>query len=239
MSNYRQSPFANLTPVVKSLLIINVVFYLASRGGLSLNLDLYTPLSGYFFGSQNFRPWQIITYMFLHAPNDIMHILFNMIALFMFGPALEMSLGSKRFFNFYFIAGIGALLMQWGVQAIEVHNLIGTFMVNDWQSIAGSPLYDKLFDIVNGPVIGASGAIFGILVGFGMLFPDVELMIIFFPIPIKAKYLISIYIVVELFLGIGRFSGDSVAHFAHIGGGLFGYIMIKIWGLNRRDNFYH
>lgn len=239
MSNYRQSPFANLTPVVKNLLIINVIFYLATKVLIHVNINMVQIFSAFYFDSQLFKPWQIITYMFMHSPVDFFHILFNMIALFVFGPTLEHTMGSKRFFNFYFITGIGALLLNMMVQAIEIHNIAGTFTINDWSSIAGSPAYIKLDEIYNSPILGASGAIFGLLVAFAMLYPNVELLIMFIPIPVKAKYVVIGYIVVELFSGVGQFSGDSVAHFAHLGGALFGYVMIKIWGLNRRDNFYH
>jgi membrane associated rhomboid family serine protease len=239
MNNSRQSPFTNIPPVVKNLLIINVIFYLASWLAGRANIDLYTPLSGYYFSSQAFKPWQIITYMFMHDPNSLWHILFNMLALYVFGPALEFTMGSKRFFNFYFIAGIGALLTQWAVQAVQIHGLIGAFTVSDWHAIQDPIIYNKLDQIINGPVIGASGAIFGLLVAFGLLFPDVELYIMLIPIPVKAKYAVIGYVLIELFSGFGQFSGDSVAHFAHLGGALFGFIMIKIWGLNRRDNFYH
>lgn len=238
MSNYRQSPFANLTPVVKNLLIINVIFYLATWVLHHVNIDLVFPLSAFYFDSPLFKPWQIITYMFMHDPGNIMHLIFNMFALYIFGPTLEHTMGSKRFFNFYFITGIGALLTNMVVQGIQIHNITGAFTVSDWDSIMGSPVYQKLREIYGTPILGASGAIFGLLVAFGMLFPDVELLIMFIPIPIKAKYVVIGYVLIELFSGFGQFSGDSVAHFAHLGGALFGFIMIKIWGLNNRNNFY-
>ncbi|MEO6522979.1 MAG: rhomboid family intramembrane serine protease [Mucilaginibacter sp.] len=239
MNQYRQSPFANLTPVVKNLLIINVIFYLASRFLIPANIfDSYGNFSAYYFDSPFFKPWQIITYMFMHDPRDIMHILGNMFALFIFGPALEGMMGSKRFFNFYFICGIGALFCNMAVQAFEVHNLIGTFTVSS-QTVADPIVIVKIREIYGSQILGASGAIFGVLIAFAMLFPDVELMLIFLPIPIKAKYFVTIYVLFELFSGVRQSQGDSVAHFAHIGGALFGFIMIKIWGLNRRDNHYY
>ena len=239
MSNYRQSPFANLTPVVKNLLIINIIFYLATWVLGRAHVDLVALFSAFYFDSHFFKPWQIITYLFMHDPSSLWHILFNMFALYVFGPTLENTMGSKRFFNFYFIAGIGALLTNMVVQAIQIHSMIGTFTVTDWNSIAGSPISEKLQEIYLTPILGASGAIFGLLVAFGMLFPDVELYIMFIPIPVKAKYVVIGYVVIELFSGFGQFTGDSVAHFAHLGGALFGFIMIKIWGLSRRDNYYH
>lgn len=148
-------------------------------------------------------------------------------------------MGSKRFFNFYFICGIGALLCNMFVQAIEIHSITHAFTANGFVGLANSPDYQKLGEIYYSPILGASGAIFGVLIAFAMLFPDVELMLLFFPIPIKAKYFVAGYIVLELYSGLGQASGDSVAHFAHLGGALFGFVMIRIWGLNRKDNFYH
>jgi membrane associated rhomboid family serine protease len=239
MNYYRQSPFANLTPVVKNLLIINVIFFFATWLLAHVGIDLVSNLSAFYFNSPLFKPWQIITYMFMHG--GFAHIFFNMFALFMFGPTLENTMGSKRFLNYYFITGIGALILQMAVQAIEVYQIIGSVTIPDgnlamYQNYAG---FEKLDDIYRGAVLGASGAIFGLLLAFGVLFPDVEMMVLPIPIPIKAKWLVTGYMAVELFLGFGQFSGDSVAHFAHLGGALFGFIMLRIWGLHRRNNFYN
>jgi membrane associated rhomboid family serine protease len=229
MNGNSQSPFANLTPVTKNLLIINLICFIpfivlsqAKYQGLVVdNLGLF------YFDSPNFKVWQILTYMFLHG--GWTHILFNMFALFSFGPILEYAIGPKRFFNLYFICGIGAALFQMLVQAIEIHSLIGGFTL---ASASGSPIdqltIDKLSAIYY-PTVGASGAIFGLLVAFGMLYPDLELMILFIPVPVKAKYIIPVYIIVEIVLGVGQFGGDNVAHFAHLGGALLGFILIKIW----------
>jgi len=192
--------------------------------------------SAFYFDSPLFKPWQVVTYMFMHG--GFMHILFNMIGLFTIGPILENTMGSKRFFNYYFICGIGALLLQMIVQAIEVHNLTGAFMAQNL-GIADPASLEKLEAIYYAPVLGASGAIFGILVGFAMLYPDMELMIIPIPIPIKAKYFAIGYIVIELFSGVNPMqTNDGVAHFAHIGGALVGFILIKIWGLRGPQQFY-
>lgn len=242
MSAYRQSPFANLTPVVKNLLIINGIFFLAyllidrgnSQGWMTMTFGAY------YFDSPQFRPWQIITYMFMHGGWE--HIIFNMFALFSFGPILEYSLGPKRFLNLYFICGIGAWALQMMVQAIEVHNLIGAFTLTAterYNLIHMNPdditdlVTAKLFFAYRVPLVGASGAIFGVLLAFGMLFPDMELMMLFIPFPIKAKYLIGFYIALEVYLGFKQAAGDNVAHFAHIGGALIAFILIKIWGLRR------
>jgi rhomboid-like protein len=233
-----QSPFANMPPVVKNLLIINIICYIAMFALRSVfNVAAY--FSAFYFNSPLFHPWQVITYMFLHDPGNIMHILFNMFALYSFGPMLEYAMGSKKFFNFYFIAGIGALVLHQFVQGLEVHNAIGSFIMTDANMNTAS--YDaimKVRDIYSSPILGASGAIFGVLVGFGMLFPNLELMIMFIPVPVKAKYIIPVYIVLELFLGVKQYSGDSVAHFAHLGGALFGFLLIKLWGIKRPNNFY-
>jgi membrane associated rhomboid family serine protease len=242
-----QSPFANLTPVVKNLLIINVICYVAMFALRSV-IDLNVYLSAYYFGSPLWRPWQIITYMFMHSDRDFMHILFNMFALYSFGPILEGTLGSKKFFNFYFLTGIGAYLLNMGWHAVEIHNAVGAFTVPDvrigyidaFMPFVGGDegAANQLYGLYNGGMVGASGAIFGILVGFGMLFPNLELMILFIPVPVKAKYIIPVYIVLELFLGVKQVAGDNVAHFAHLGGALFGFLLIKLWGIKRPNNFY-
>jgi membrane associated rhomboid family serine protease len=235
MSANRPSPFANLSPVVKNLLIINIICFLpfllfdhSNMGGP------YSSLFGvFYFNSPFFKPWQIITYMFLHG--GWQHIFFNMFALFSFGPILEYYMGSKKFFNLYFICGIGAIAFQMLVQAIEVYNITGGLTLSQPLLDASYMQYgehaQKLYDIYHGSVVGASGAIFGLLVAFGMLYPNLELMIMFVPVPVKAKYLIPVYIVIEIFLGVGQFGGDNVAHFAHLGGALLGFITIKIWKL--------
>jgi membrane associated rhomboid family serine protease len=160
-------------------------------------------LALYSINMKEFNPYQIITHMFLHA--NLGHIFFNMFGLFMFGRILESVLGSKRFFILYFASGIGAAALQLGIYYFQ-----------------GAPAI----------MIGASGAIFGILAAFAIMFPNVELMIIFLPIPIKAKYLVPIYAVLELFFGIASFKGDNIAHFAHLGGAIVGVILILIWKRN-------
>src|SRR5581483_10983892 len=242
-------PFANLTPVVKNLLIINIICFvpiLFFDKGDELHPGPFTALFGlHYFGSHYFKIWQIFTYMFMHG--GYAHIFFNMFALFMFGPILEYSIGSKRFAQLYFICGIGAGLLQLLVQAIQIHSIIGDFIlphsgVMNSQGIdmqyfqyGGENIAGQLYGIYNGSIVGASGAIFGLLVAFGMLYPNMELFIFFIPIPIKAKYIVPVYIVIELWLGVAQYGGDNVAHFAHLGGALFGFLMVKIWGLRRRD----
>ncbi|MDB5024973.1 MAG: rhomboid family intrarane serine protease [Mucilaginibacter sp.] len=160
----------------------------------------------------------------------------------MFGPILEYSIGSKRFFQLYFICGIGAVAIQMLVQAFQVHGITGGFMIAHPELDSSFLQYganaQKLYDIYNTPVVGASGAIFGLLVAFGMLYPNMEMMILFIPVPVKAKYIIPVYILVEIYLGFEQFGGDNVAHFAHLGGALFGFIMVKLWHLQRPNNYF-
>lgn len=200
----------NIPIVTKNLLIVNVVAFLLTflmgkdaSGGYALN-DIF---GLHFFLASDFQIYQLFTYMFMHGGFE--HILFNMFALWMFGNTLERLWGSWRFLLFYLITGIGAGLMQ---------ELVWSF------SFAGYPPYllEQLL------TIGASGAVYGILLGFGMMFPNVPLFIMFIPIPIKAKWLVIGYGVMELFLGVTG-SADGVAHFAHLGGMLFGFILIKLW----------
>jgi membrane associated rhomboid family serine protease len=236
MSAYRQSPFANLTPVVKNLLILNLICFIPFVVMSNHNYDelVVKNFGAFYFNSPNFKVWQILTYMFLHG--GWAHILFNMFALFSFGPILEYATGPKKFFNLYFICGIGAIAIQMLVQAIEVHSIIGSFTLAHGSAPIDQAGYDKLAAIYYGPTVGASGAIFGVLVAFGMLYPELELMLLFVPVPIKAKYIIPIYIVIELISGFGNFAGDNVAHFAHLGGAILGFILVKIWGLQRPGN---
>lgn len=246
--NERLSPFANIPTVVKNLLIINVIFYIAT---LMFGGPMMTQVLGvHYFDSPDFRIWQVITYMFMHDYSSLFHIMFNMFALYTFGSSIEFIMGSKRFLNFYLITGLGALALQLLVQSFEVYSISGStvnngnFMVDSLKrTISFNPdLISKdqastLLGIYLTPMVGASGAIFGLLIAFGMLFPNAELFIMFIPVPVKAKYIIPVYVLLELFLGVKQFSGDSVAHFAHLGGALFGFILVKMWHLKRHDNF--
>ena len=216
-----------ISGVVRHLLIINVLMYLGTMllGDPSdalmyklisqpdpekfsywgrLRLAMFYPTSEYF------RPYQIVTHMFMHA--NFMHIFFNMYALFLFGPPLERLLGEQRFLQFYLFTGFGALALHLFVKYLEFQ------------------FGDVGISSENVPVLGASGAVFGLLVGFGMKFPRVVLQLILPPIALQARYFVLIYIVLELFLGLNPYSGGGVAHWAHLGGALFGYILMKYWG---------
>lgn len=232
------SPFSNISPVVKNLLIINFICFLPF---IFLNEAQYSNLvvshfGVFYFASPLFKPWQIITYMFLHGGWE--HILFNMFALFSFGPILEYTIGSKKFFNLYFICGIGAVLFQMIVQAIEIHYYTGAFTMAANTPIYSQAALQQITAIYYGPVVGASGAIFGVLVAFGILFPNLELMILFIPVPIKAKYIIPLYIIFEIFSSTGVLGSDNVAHLAHLGGALIAFILIKIWDIKRPNGYY-
>lgn len=228
--------FSNLTPVVKNLLIINIVCFIGS-----LIYKDAPGLFGVFYpDSPFFKIWQPITYMFMHSNENFGHIFFNMFALVMFGPVIEQIFGSKRFLNYYLICGLGALVLQYGVQAIEVYNILGTVRAS---TVSNDVLYainggdiETINSIYKTPMVGASGAIYGLLLAFGYFFPNRELMLIFVPVPVKAKYFIPILIVIELVLAFTQ-SGSSIAHLAHVGGALFGYLLIKAWGI-KRPNFY-
>ncbi len=209
-----------ITPVVKNILIINLLFFSATHL-IDYNFIIYN-FGVFYFDSFRFRIWQIITYMFIHI--DLSHILFNMYALFIFGQQLENFWGSKKFLQYYIITGVGALLIHMIFMSLEINSIIGQFTIKDFTNIP-----QEVFNIYNIPIIGASGVVFGLLLAFGIVFPNILLHIIIFPIPIKAKYFIIIYGLFELLLGIMKINGDKIAHFAHIGGIICGYILIKIW----------
>ncbi|WP_053058334.1 rhomboid family intramembrane serine protease [Pedobacter sp. BMA] len=230
-----------ISPVVKNLLIINILFFAATYLLPQLHLD--DLLAVYYFDSPKFEIWQPISYMFMHG--GLAHIFFNMFALYSFGSILEQRWGPKKFLIFYFITGLGALFLQWAVQAFEVHQIVGSITASGklnlsdlYNATDASPAQVKtLFGIYFGGMLGASGAIFGLLVAFGMLYPNAELLIMFIPIPVKAKYIIPVYILIELSLGVASIAGDSVAHYAHLGGALIGFILVKIWK-DKNDTFY-
>lgn len=198
-----------------------------------------THLALYYFTSPASKAYQLISYMFLHA--NFMHLFFNMFALFIFGRTIEMVMGSQRFLFYYLTCGICAALMQMGVYAICIHNVASVIPPQAYQEILNSgydllqnhynysdPDYSLLNAYINTPMVGASGAIYGVLLAFGFLFPNVPVYIFFIPIPIKAKWLIVGYFVIELLSGITGTVG-GVAHFAHLGGMIFGFLLLLYW----------
>ncbi|HET7732491.1 MAG TPA: rhomboid family intramembrane serine protease [Paludibacter sp.] len=242
MSNYRPSFLSSIPPVVKNLIGINIVLFLASIvmptifSRLGLNVDLNDILGMHYWESSKFNPAQLVTYAFMHG--GFMHIFFNMFALYMFGGVLEHVWGTKRFLIYYLVTAIGAGIIQQIFWTVEFHSALTA--IN--QAISSDALnapslieQKRLFlDSPNFITIGASGSVFGLLLAFGWLFPEERLFLMFIPVPIKARIFVFIYGVVELFQGVANFSGDNVAHFAHLGGMLFGAILILIWKRKKR-----
>ncbi|CAG5071948.1 hypothetical protein DYBT9623_03923 [Dyadobacter sp. CECT 9623] len=259
----------SITPTVRNLLILNVLFYLVDTSiiNLSGNFALRSLLS------PEFMPYQFVTYMFLHG--SLGHLFSNMFGLFMFGPLLERMWGPKKFLFFYFFTGIGAGLLFSGIDYFEnnqIRQAVEIFTQNptpdalaDFMSKHAKGIYESMLNFLNKfeenptnttyiqdsinfvniyyerlvsiPMVGASGAIFGILMAFGLLFPNTELFLLFVPFPIKAKYFVAFYGLYELYSGFKNAQSDNVAHFAHIGGMLFAYILLRYWG-TQRTNFY-
>ena len=205
--------------VTKNLLIINVLVFLATIVAQSYGLDLARYLGLHFFLADNFNIAQLITYMFMHG--GFTHLFFNMFALWMFGRTLEYEMGSKRFLLYYMVTGIGAGLLQLGVTWIEVSSLHSAVA-------AGTASPYELAARIGSVTIGASGAVFGVLLAFGMMHPNAMLMLLIPPIPIKAKYFVIGYGLIELFLGVSG-AQSGVAHFAHVGGMLWGFFLLRYW----------
>lgn len=237
-----------ISETIKVLIVINVLFFI----GTQITGDLtYKLFALYYFENPNFQYWQPLSHMFMHG--SFFHILFNMYALWAFGSPLEMRWGQKKFLFFYFSAGIGAFLIHTLVNFYHVHTgmeallsagldqsqileILNTGKYNTQiLNAVSADTIQATYDAFNTPAVGASGAIYGILVAFGMMFPNVELMLMFLPVPIKAKYFIPAIILLDLVLGISG-APTGTAHFAHIGGALFGFIMAWYWKKNSFDN---
>ena len=239
MNGYGRGLFG-MPPVVKNLIFINVIMLLAYYAvGSVFDINLNRILGLYFPKSELFKPIQIITHMFMHG--GVWHLFFNMFALYIFGQVLEQVWGPKRFLIYYFVCGLGAALIHESVVAIQYANLVKALSPEDLQLVINEgtayfnkgqgfidPTMQSLQILLNTPTVGASGAIFGVLLAFGVLFPNTQLMLLFPPIPIRAKYFVMIYGGIELYLAITQ-PGSSIAHAAHIGGMLFGYLLIRYW----------
>ena len=206
-----------LPPALKNLLIIMALVGLAQ---VALPNIGFNPNQLYLFypDSYQFQWWQIFTHVFCHG--NIGHFIFNGIALFSFGLVVELRLGSQRFLQLFFFAALGAVFFHFAAMGYTIFNQIGTFFPNHAYGYEAVPY---------GPMVGASGAVYGVMVAFAVLYPNETLMFLFIPYPIKAKYLVPVMVGLDLVLGLGSFSGDNVAHFAHIGGALVGLLMIFIW----------
>lgn len=236
INNHR---FQILPPVVKNLLIINVLLFIATGilQSPALNIDLTKILGLHYWRSELFSPWQIVSYMFMHG--NIPHILFNMFAVWMFGTHIENRWGSKRFLNYYLLTGFGAAFLHYLIIHFQIINLESVMNYDQIMIILNEGIVpegisresaQKLFFLYNTPVVGASGSLFGILLAFGVLFPN-TLLYLYFAIPIKAKYFVIGYGLLELFSGLSNNPQDNVAHFAHLGGMLFGLLIFAYWKL--------
>ena len=209
--------FASIPLVIKNIIIINafmLILTMINREFMIEHFALFYPASAFF------KPWQILTHIFMHG--NFGHLLFNMYALWMFGSVLEQLWGPKKFLLYYLITGLGAAALHMGVQWIEASSLVNAINENGADAMNALTRYRIL---MNTPTVGASGAVYGILLAYGMLFPNNELRIIFLPIALKAKYFVIIFAVIELILGL--VGGGNIAHFAHLGGMIFGYFLIR------------
>lgn len=250
---YQRPMRFNLLPeVIKNLLIINGLFFLATIVlGNVAGLDLIKMLGLYLPGSAHFEPYQIVTHMFMHG--GLTHIFFNMFALWMFGYTLENIWGSKRFLIYYLITGLGAALIHLGInywEAMELKEQLvqAGFTQSDLMTLretgqwnvsgVSRDLVGQYFRKYNTPTVGASGAVYGVLLAFGMMFPN-QYIYIYFALPIKAKYFVIIYGGLELFNGIANDPDSNVAHFAHLGGMLFGFLLIRYWRGRGSSGTYH
>jgi membrane associated rhomboid family serine protease len=253
MTEFRPGSFQILPTIIKNLLIINVLIFLAQNVvGNGHNFSFEDTFALHTWQSDKFEPWQFLTYMFLHGGID--HILFNMFALWMFGSILENLWGPKRFLLFYIVCGLGAALCHMIVLYVENQHMIAQYMVmnpGDFIAKYGADLTasggaipispDYAHAVLNAdldiPTLGASGAIFGCLAAFGYLFPNTYIYLYFF-FPIKAKWFVLGYAAVELFMAVKGSAGDDVAHIAHLGGALVGIILVYFWNNNKRNTFY-
>ncbi|MDR2972072.1 MAG: rhomboid family intramembrane serine protease [Bacteroidales bacterium] len=244
MSDIRIRNYSLLPQVVKNLLIINGIMLLATFVFKTRGVDLNAIFGLHFYTSKSFEIWQPITYMFMHG--DFLHLFFNMFALWMFGAALENTWGSKKFLIYYFVCGIGAGLIQMLVNGVQIHLLSQHLPQETIQQIhdIGPQLFkgnrefvskavQKINVAMNVPTVGASGSVFGLLLAFGMMFPN-SLIFVYFLLPLKAKWFVIFYGAIELFYGVTG-TNNGIAHFAHLGGMLFGFFLILYW--NKRYRF--
>jgi membrane associated rhomboid family serine protease len=236
----------NMTDTVKQLLILNILFFIGAQF-VPQATDL---LALHYFESDKFKLWQPISHMFMHG--SLMHIFFNMFALVSFGSALEHFWGPKKFLFFYFTCGIGAALIHSGINYYYFHDGLNTLVLNgfketeilnlinegkfmtSWQAVLAPDTFENMIGALT-PTVGASGAIYGLLVAFAFMFPNAELALLFIPVPIKAKYFVPGIVLLDLFSGVTGYSifGGGIAHFAHVGGALFGFLMMWYWKKNQ------
>jgi membrane associated rhomboid family serine protease len=220
------------TPIVFNLIIINALVYAAQR---LIGDKVTDAIALYPINSDFFRPYQVITHMFAHSPTSLMHIIFNMFALWMFGSILERYWGPKKFLIFYILSGLGAAAFHLGMQYLK-DPVVGhiTQAMYD-QAVATEGYVPKYF---LGGAVGASGAIMGVMAAFAYLFPNTGLYIMFVPVPVKAKIAIPIMVAIDLFGGFAGIAGDNIAHFAHLGGAIVGFLLVLFWNKTNKKTFY-
>lgn len=220
----------NLTPVVKNLILLNILVFVAC---LIYGDDLTNLLAMHYPANPEFKPWQIITHMFTHG--GIFHILFNMYALYSFGAILENErvLGSKRFAFLYLFSGLGAIAFHLAIQAFVVWQQTGSIFLTYEQATSSNQLASIYFS----GLVGASGAIYGLLAAFGYLFPNAPLMFMFVPVPIKAKYMIPL-VIIGFDIMFAQTGVGNIAHTAHIGGAIFGFLLVLFWNKTNKETFY-
>ncbi len=233
MSEFRYYRPNAFPPIVKNLIIINALVYVAQL--MFKGFDLTYKIGLWPIQSTHFNPYQIATHMFAHDPTGIFHILFNMLVLWMFGRVLENVWGGKRFLIFYLVCGLGAAVAHLSVQYFQYQEILEQAQYYD--SIGNHFVAQQIRDLP-AYAVGASGAIMGVMAAFAYLFPNTELFIMFIPIPIKAKWAVLGYVAIDLFSGISNVRGDNVAHFAHLGGALTGFILVLVWNKRNRKTFY-
>ena len=246
MSDFRYHRPSNFPPVVKNLIIINALVFvgqltLEKTYHLTEKFMLYPIMpetlrkllveKNYLDESQKFQPYQIFTHLFSHSPTMFAHILFNMFALWMFGRILENVWGPKRFLFFYLVCGVGAAVLHLTMQYLRCEHLLQDI------ELGNSVTPERIFGAI-APALGASGAIMGLFAAFAYLFPNTELMFLFIPFPIKAKWMVLVMVGLDLFGGFSNVSGDNVAHFAHLGGAITGFIIVFIWNKTNRRTLY-
>ena len=264
MNDFRPGGFQQIPVIVKNLLIINILVFLLTEVLHLRGIKLEDTLALYYWQSPKFRWWQLFTHLFMHG--GVAHIAFNMFSLWMFGRILEGFWGPQRFLLFYLVCGLGAAFCHLGVLTWEYTRFTNAFMqyqlhptyvdfahfvrhyipggdvwsVDDWTAeksiIAISNYYSG--PMLMEPTVGASGAVCGLLFAFGYLWPNTELYIYFIPVPIKAKWVVTGFILLELSEGLYHSAGDNIAHFAHLGGMLFAFILLRIWNKRIRNRFY-
>lgn len=246
MTEFRYTRPDNFPPIVKNLIIINALVYvaqltLASRFPVTEWLMLWPMMpdklhkllveAGALSADQGFKPYQIFTHMFSHSPSTFAHILFNMFTLWMFGKILENVWGGERFLFYYLACGLGAAALHLGMQYLRCEELLHAFEANNMKAVQ-----ENLGAV--SPALGASGAVMGVMVAFAYLFPNTELYIMFIPVPVKAKWAVLGLAAIDLFGGVATVTGDNIAHFAHLGGALTGFIIVLIWNKTNRRTLY-